>query len=513
MKTKSHEDAAAALVAGSDLLCDVVQVAFGPHGSPVVMNSPTDARPELVTRGAVIARRMIEVEDSFINMGMLIARHVACRVEDAVGDGSTTALVIYRRLLQGAFRMRAAGASANELVSQIRDAATCADDSLVASTLPLDSEAAARAIISASGLGHDCVEAIITAVVGTGSEGSVEVVRAHGTAVEVELLEGFHARASIVRAVSTERLVGFSGARVLLSEDPWSDVSAFANVAKTVKAAGWSTLVVVAPSIGDSLRAAIENLSDPGLTVIAAEVGQDAQAVLPDAAAYLGVLPVAAVLGDDLASIPLDRLGTVRRGWVSRGRFGLVTGLSHPDASARAASLRIAAESADDPDVAAQLRMRAGILVGASGILHVPSSTDAETANDHARAASVLRSGQLALRSGVVPGGGAALATLEITPPTLGAELLRDALAQPARVLAARAGLEPTSHIEALRSRPGGTRFDCVTQEWVSEGSDSIVDSLEVLRTAVRIAVSAAVSAIGTSSLISVPRPKFSVTP
>lgn len=513
MKTRSHEDAAAALLAGTDLLCDLVRVGFGPNGSPVVMNSPTDARPELVTRGAVIARRLIEIDDSFTNMGMLMARHVACRVDDAVGDGSTTALLIYRRLLHGAFRMRTAGASASELMDQIRDAADCADQSLTDSALSLDPAVAAGAVIAGSDVSPDLAQALTRAVLATGDEGAVELTRAHGIEAELELIEGFHARAALVRAADNARVLGFQEARVLVSDDPWSDVRAFASVATAVKAEGWSTLLLIAPSIGDDLRIAIENTTDPGLRVLAAETGQDARSIVPDVAAYLGVLPVSAVLGDDLASLPLDRLGTVRRGWVSRGRFGVVVGQSQPGAGERMASLRAAAETTDDPAAARDLRARAGVLGGVSGILHVPSATDAEIESDHARASAVLHAAQLALRSGVVAGGGSALATLEITPPTVGAEVLRDALAEPARVLAARAGLEPASHIESLRSRAAGERYDFVAHEWIEHGGHGVVDSVEVLRTALTTAVSAAVSAIGTNSLISLSRPKISVTP
>lgn len=514
MRVRTHSDAAVALLRGTDLLTDLVRVSFGPNGAPVIMNSPgPESMPELVTRGAVIARRILEVEDPFVNMGMLIARQMACRVDDAVRDGAATALLIYRRLLHGAFRLRAAGARPDELAEQIRDAADSADRSLVHSVLPMDAEAAARSLVATTGLTEDLADAIVRAVLGTGTDGAVELARAKGNAAELELLEGFHARASIVRSTTHQRLSAFADARVLVSEVPWSDVPALARVAATVKAGGWSTLLVVAPSIGEAVRNAITNVTDASLTVIAAEVGHEAESVLPDLAAYLGTTPVAPVLGDDLAALPLGRLGTVRRGWVSQGRFGIVTGEPHPDTAVRIAALRTASKSTDDPEIARGLRMRAGVLAGASAILRVPSATDAEAVDDHARAESVLYAGRLAMSGGVVAGGGAALARVDIAPPTLGAELLREALAEPARVLAARAGLEPTTHIASLRNSAEGDRFDFDSGEWLSAGALTVVDPVEVLRCALATAVSAAVSAIGTTSLISVPHPQMSVTP
>lgn len=504
MTVRTHTGARvdAALLDGANRLADLVAVSFGPHGTPVVMTSPRDSRrPELVTRGGVIARRLIEIEDPLVNMGMLIARQVACTVDEAVGDGATTAVLIYRRLLGLLSRLRAAGADTRLLGDELRDAASAAETALTQVALPLSPEDATRAVIATAGVEADLGAAIEHAVLAVGPGGTIEVAAARGRRAEVEVIEGFHSRATTTTCPrTTTGVFSFGPARVLVSADPWSDVGSLARVAAAAKAEGWATLLLVAPSMSEAVRGAIDRVDDAGLTVVAAEIGSDASGSIRDLAAALEITPVATEVGDDPAALPFGRLGTVRRGWASRGRLAVVPQTRTDTATRRAVELRAAAETTTDLAAARALRRRAGILEGASALLRVPSATEAEAEDNLSRVESLVGAAQLTAAEGVVAGAGATLARLDLAPATLGAEVLRDALAEPARVLAARAGIEPETHVRALRSS-------------TSDAEPEHVEPVAILRCAVRTATSAAAGSLAAAVLVRKDKPEMSVRP
>ncbi|TME92155.1 MAG: hypothetical protein E6I52_25850 [Chloroflexi bacterium] len=69
----------------------------------------TSRGPEILDSGAAIARRTIQLADPFENMGAMLLRHVAWRVFERAGDGTTTAAVLAQSLMHAGVRYIAAG--------------------------------------------------------------------------------------------------------------------------------------------------------------------------------------------------------------------------------------------------------------------------------------------------------------------------------------------------------------------------------------------------------------------
>ncbi len=103
-------DARRALCRGFNALAAVMSVALGPRGRKVAINRDNPRKaPELFDDGATIARRFLGVPNRFQSMGVFLARHIAWQVEEEVGDGSTTAVVIASHILNETERYVAAG--------------------------------------------------------------------------------------------------------------------------------------------------------------------------------------------------------------------------------------------------------------------------------------------------------------------------------------------------------------------------------------------------------------------
>ena len=95
---KFDEDARRALEAGIDKLADAVAVTLGPKGRNVVLDKKWGA-PTITNDGVTIAKE-VELEDPYENMGAQLAKEVATKTNDVAGDGTTTATVLARAMVQ-----------------------------------------------------------------------------------------------------------------------------------------------------------------------------------------------------------------------------------------------------------------------------------------------------------------------------------------------------------------------------------------------------------------------------
>src|SRR5690606_891566 len=99
-----------ALQRGFRKLASAMTVALGPRGRVIAVERENRRRaPELLNDGALIARRFTGFTSRWETMGAFLARHIAWQVEEAVGDGATTAVVIAEAMITETERYLAAG--------------------------------------------------------------------------------------------------------------------------------------------------------------------------------------------------------------------------------------------------------------------------------------------------------------------------------------------------------------------------------------------------------------------
>ncbi len=99
-KQLMFEDAARAkMLAGVDKLADAVAVTMGPTGRNVIINKSFGG--PTVTKDGVTVSKEIELEDPFENMGAKLVHEVADKTSSLAGDGTTTATVLARAILEG----------------------------------------------------------------------------------------------------------------------------------------------------------------------------------------------------------------------------------------------------------------------------------------------------------------------------------------------------------------------------------------------------------------------------
>lgn len=105
--------ARAAILEGWNTLADAVAATLGPKGRNVVIEQSFGG-PKITKDGVTVAKA-IELEDKLKNCGVKLAKEVASKTNDMVGDGTTTATILGRAIFKEGCKAVAAGMNPMDL--------------------------------------------------------------------------------------------------------------------------------------------------------------------------------------------------------------------------------------------------------------------------------------------------------------------------------------------------------------------------------------------------------------
>ncbi len=181
-------DARDALHRGVDSVADAVSVTLGPRGRNVVIDKRFGA-PLIINDGVTIARDL-EFKDHFENMGAQLLKEIAVKTNDIAGDGTTTATVLGRALINEGLRNLAAGASPTELRRGMVAAAEAVTAAVRAQSHEVAGNEDLQRVASISSGDEQIGTMIAEAFERVGREGVVTVEEGNGIDTEVEVVEG-----------------------------------------------------------------------------------------------------------------------------------------------------------------------------------------------------------------------------------------------------------------------------------------------------------------------------------
>lgn len=160
-----------------------------------------------------------------------------------------------------------------------------------------------------------------------------------------------------------------------------------------------------------------------------------------------------------------------------------------------------------------KLQERLAKLAGGVAVVQVGAATETELKEKKHRIEDALSATRAAVEEGIVPGGGVtlihaakALEKTENEAPTgdvkTGVSIVRKALIEPLKQIAANAGVEGAVVVEHVSSLPFGQGYNAATGEYVDMIKAGIVDPAKVTRSALQNAASIAGMLLTTESLI-----------
>jgi chaperonin GroEL len=523
------------LLRGMDRMAGLVRPTLGPLPRTVAIGRLVGSGPpEVLDSAAIIARRTLQLEDPFEDMGAMIVRHLAWQVHERVGDGAATAAVLAQALVRAGYRQVAAGGNPVALKRGLERGLAAAVAELRRGARAIELPAEIAGVVAGSLGRSDLAEVVGEVVESVGPDGAVLVEDSESTETVHEYVDGVRWNEGYVSPyllgrdeTAASRLLN---PRILVTDYALERAEQLLPALEACVRAGERSLFVVAPEVRDAAVGLLvvnreRGVLDGALAVRAPSFGAQRAGILDDIAVMTGGRAVRQDRGERLADVTLDHLGQARQAWAARSAFGILGGRGSK-AAIRARIAEVRAELGtvdDDPHVRDKIMERIGKLAGTAAIIRVGAPTEGEREELKLRVQAAVRTARAALREGVVAGGGAALlacrpaldAVEAAGDEAAGVRLLAHALAEPMRAIAHNAGLpaEPIVHEAARRIAAPGCAFDVVRRAWVDPWDAGLVDALVVTQTALETSVSAAATALIAEVLVRRPQPPLALTP
>lgn len=506
---KFDDDARNAICAGIDKLADAVKVTLGPGGRNVIIASR--GKTPIVTKDGVTVARAIRLSDPHADAGAQLIMQAASRTNDVVGDGTTTSTVLTQAIVHGCKRALAAGIHPQHLKKGMELACEHVIDTLKKSAYQIKSRDDLLNVAKISSNGDSTMgDVIATAVERVGSNGIISVSNTSGHTTTLELVDGVrfergYTSQYFVNDLERSRVV-LERPYILVSDCQFKTMQELLPIAEMCASQGRSLLIIADDVKDEALKFLTGNKARGALNVcvvVAPGRGSARIDLLGDIVSIVGGQVV--TMGSSLTSQPtIDVLGECEQIIVTRTETSLICGTSTVtnDRAARRVNVERELEDPTLPDdQRSRLRERLTILTGAAAIVHVGGVTEVELHERRDRIIDAINATQVALRSGIIAGGGCALARARLsciisddTDPGIfaGYKIVLSACTVPLEQIARNAGLNHTrilANIEDGNSNIIG--FDVTTGNVIDDMIIAgIVDPVDVTCASLTSAIS-----------------------
>lgn len=511
-----------ALLEGVDALANAVKVTLGPKGRNVIIEksfgSPT------ITKDGVTVAKEIELEDKFQNMGAQMVKEVASKTSDTAGDGTTTATVLAQAIFREGAKLVAAGHNPMDIKRGIDKAVESVVGELKKLSQPCSNQKEIAQVGTISANSDNTIGDIIAeAMQKVGKEGVITVEEAKSMETTLEVVEGMQFDRGYLSpyfVTDPERMEAIlEDAYVLVHEKKISNLKDMIPVLERVAQSGRPLLIIAEDVEGEALATLVVNNLRKTLKCCAVKApgfGDRRKAMLEDIAILTGTEVISEETGTSLEGVTIDRLGHAKRVVVDKDNTTIVDGAGEKkEIEARVKQIKTQIEDTSSDYDREKLQERLAKLVGGVAVIHVGAATETEMKEKKARVEDALNATRAAVEEGIVPGGGVALIRamkglegLKVADDqAVGVRVIRRALEEPLRQIAANAGIEPSIVIDRVRNEKGAMGFNAATEEYEDLVKAGVIDPTKVTRSALQNAASVA-SLLLTSECMIAERPE-----
>ncbi len=510
------EEARRALERGANAVANAVKVTLGPKGRNVVLDkkwgSPT------ITKDGVTVAKEIELDDPYENMGAQLVREVASKTNDVAGDGTTTATVLAQAIVNEGLRYVAAGGNPIALRRGIELAVEAAVAELKNRKIDITDKASIAQVASISGNDPEIGNMIAEALDKVGKDGVITVEESKGTDTTLEVVEGLQFDKGFISpyfVTDQERQEAtLESPLILLNEKKISSAQDLIPLLEKISQSRRPLLIIAEDVDGEALATLVVNKLRGILNVVAVKApgfGDRRKAMMEDIAILTGGRFLTEDLGIKLDGVELTDLGTAKKIVITKENTVLVEGGGTTDGvKGRIEQIRRQIENTDSSYDKEKLQERLAKLAGGVAVIQVGAATETALKEKKHRFEDALSATRAAVEEGIVAGGGATLISLIPVLDNLGltgdekvgANIVRRALEEPLRQIAANAGLEGSVVVQMVKTLPTGHGLNALTEEYVDLVAAGIVDPVKVTRSALQNASSIAGMILSTNSLI-----------
>ena len=507
------------MLRGVDILANAVKVTLGPKGRNVVIDKSFGA-PRITKDGVTVAKE-IELVDKFENMGAQMVREVASKTNDKAGDGTTTATVLAQAIVREGCKAVAAGMNPMDLKRGIDLAVESVVDDVKKRSKKVSTSEEIAQIGTISANGEKAIgQMIAQAMQKVGNEGVITVEEAKGMETELEVVEGMQFDRGYLSpyfVTNPEKMqVELDSPFVLLHEKKLTGLQPMLPVLEAIVQSGKPLLIIAEDVEGEALATLVVNKLRGGLKVAAVKApgfGDRRKAMLEDIAILTGGQVISEDLGIKLEGVTLDMLGKAKKIIVDKENTTIVDGAGKKkEIEGRCNQIRAQMEETTSDYDKEKLAERLAKLAGGVAVIRVGGATEVEVKEKKDRVDDAMHATRAAVEEGIVAGGGVALlysvkvlekVKVENDDQRVGVDIIRRAIAAPARLIAENAGTDGAVVVgKLLESKNTNWGYDAQTGTYTDMFKAGIIDPTKVVRTALQDAASVAGLLITTEAMI-----------
>lgn len=508
-----------ALQAGINKLADAVSVTLGPKGRNVIIS---DSKGLKVINDGVTIARAIELADAIENAGAMLIQEVASKVNDAAGDGTTTAIILAREMIKSGLLAITFGANPGGLRRGMEKTVNELIRILKKHSLPVKGRDDIRAVASISAGNDDFVGSILAdAIDKIGADGVISIESSSTSETSIIVEEGMKIDKGYMSPhfITNEdkSTVEFDNVKVLVTDQKISTVQEIVPLLEKTAQLGVPLLIIAEDISKQVLETLIVNKSKGVVRAAVVKCpgfGDAKKALLQDIALMTGGEFLSGDLGLNIGYATSDQLGVARKVTITNNATTIVSDPSMK-AEIRARILQIKKDLAETESshLSRKLAERIAKLSGGVAVIKVGAHTETELEDRKLRIEDAKSATFAAMDEGIVAGGGATYIHLseeialitsswEDTDELIGADIIRKALLAPAKSIAENAGVDGEIVVERIRTSDWRIGYNAMASRFEDLIDAGVVDPCRVTRCGLQYAVSIAGLVLTTQAIL-----------
>ena len=509
---------------GVDKMANPVVATLGPNGRNVVISKPGDY-PQSTKDGVTVAKS-IALEDPIEELGAQMLKQAAIKTSDVAGDGTTTATLLAREMINMGLKKLNDGANAVDIKKGIDKGVTAIVDFLNKNSEEIASQDQLEQIATISANNDETVGKLISrAIEKVGKEGVVHIEESKTGETYLETVEGMQFdkgyKSPYFVTNNNTMTSTLEDVYILIADYKFTNVKDLLPILEGVSNTNKSLLIIAEDIDNEALATLIVNKMRGTLKVCAVkspEFGERKKLVLEDIATLTGGQVFSKEKGMKLEKFGWEWFGEARLVTISKDKTTIVDGKGEvKEIEQRVEELATQIEKAETPFEMERLQDRMAKFVGGVAIVHVGGNTELEMQERKDRVDDALHATKAALEEGIVPGGGVALLYSNETPRALengnpdfnyGLKIVQKACMKPFEQILTNAGFEKTDAIMLAQHKliDSGNDlwagYNIKEDEIVDMKKAGIIDPLKVTRSALQNAASIAGTILLTEAVV-----------
>jgi chaperonin GroEL len=525
-----EDDARKRVLGGAEILYNAVKTTMGPKGRNVVI-SKSYGNPTVTHDGVTVAKgvEIADVDDETLGykVGAELIKQAANKMNDVAGDGTTTVTVLTYHILKEADKLIAAGHNPMLLRKGLEAAAHDVINKLGAMAEDVSEHKGRVAEVATISAGDGEIGKLIADIIDkVGKDGVVTVEEGQGLDLESEVVEGFTFDRGFVSpymVTDTARMEAiYEKPAILITDKKITSIQEFLPILEKLAQSGKKDLVLIAEDVeGEAMGTLILNRLKGVFNTVAIKApsfGDRRKDILNDIAVLTGATVISEDQGYTFENAELDMLGSARKVIVTKDETTIIEGAGvSKDVKERIVQINHQINAASSEYDRENLEKRRAALSGKVAVIKVGGATETEIEEKKYRVDDAVAAVKAALDEGIVPGGGVTLVNLAqgITVKgndsvAAGAQILKNSLEQPFRILMSNAGLNADEWMPQVKAAKPGQGVDVNDpKQLVDLKVAGVVDPARVTKEALQNAVSIAGTAMTMGALVvEVPEPK-----